>query len=455
MNENLEADKELLVELVNSFIEKMGVPGIAVGILFNGQTITAGCGVTSVENPLPVTDETLFQIGSLTKTYTATAIMRLVETGKIDLDATVRTYIPDFTVADETASSAITVRHLLTHTGGFEGDIFDDTGSGDDALARYVANLSGLEPLAPFGKIISYCNAGFSVLGHIIEKVTGKSYQAAVTELVLDPLGLSGSYFEPGDVMTHRFATGHFPTPEGTMVARPWPLSRSAYPAGGITCHVNDLLRYARFHMGDGSVNDDERLLSPESMTLMQSPQASVWGNHHVGLSWWIEDMDGVRKIDHGGGTLGQVSSFEMVPEKDFALIVLTNDGRGELVIKEMRRWAYNRYLELEIPEPKPVPSTEEMLAEYAGFYGRTFADIEMGMLAGRLVLQLKYKQGFPTQDSPPSPPPPPMSMGLCEKDRLIVLDGPMGGVTVDVIRKEDGTIGWIRAGLRLYVREP
>jgi CubicO group peptidase (beta-lactamase class C family) len=454
MSASLEASRNCLVELVDKAVKEKGVPGVAVGILHKGETIAVGSGVTNIEHPLPITDDTLFQIGSITKTFTGTAIMRLVEMGKLDLQATVRTYVPDFRVSDKTASSEATVRHLLTHTCGWEGDVFDDTGSGDDALAKYVANMNELTQLAPLGTVFSYCNSGFSLAGHVIEVVTGKRYQAALKELVLDPLGLEGSYLEPSDVMTRRFVVGHYVAEEGAKVARPWSLPRSSYPCGGITCHVQDLLRYARFHLGDGRVNNETRLLSSKSMELMRSPQTTIWGDEKVGIAWMIDEIDGVRVVSHGGGTTGQVSLLQLVPERDFAVAILTNSNRGGVVTREVSRWALKQYLELEIPDPKPIESSEEELAAYKGRYGRPFADIDLGLLAGNLVGQLRIKGGFPTKDTPPGPPPPPMSLGLFEKDRLLVLDGPFKGARGEAIRKPDGSIGWLRFMLRINVRE-
>ena len=164
MSADGEENWKRLSELVAGVMDRKGIPGVAVGILHGGETATAGFGVTSVDHPLPVTDETLFQIGSITKTFTATAIMRLVESGELDMDATVRTYLPDFKMSDETAASQVTVRHLLTHVSGWAGDYFDDTGSGDDALAKYVANMADLEQLAPLGAVWSYNNLASPLL---------------------------------------------------------------------------------------------------------------------------------------------------------------------------------------------------------------------------------------------------------------------------------------------------
>lgn len=454
MSASHEANWKDLGEFVSKLIEEKGVPGVAVGILHQGETAVAGFGVTNVDHPLPVTDKTLFQIGSITKTFTGTAVMRLVEKGKLDLNATVRTYLPDFKVADERAASQATIRHLLTHMGGWVGDFFDDTGAGDDALAKYVANMADLEQLAPLGTVWSYNNAGFYLAGYIIEAVTGKSYQEALKELVLEPLGLESSYFDAGDVMTHRFAVGHNVSETGAQVARPWPLPRAAYPAGGITCHAPDLLRYSQFHLGDGSIDDETRLLSTESMTQMQSPQVSIWGNMKWGLTWGINEINGTCQISHGGGTAGQISLLILIPEHKFAIVILTNANRGGAVTRDVSRWALKKYLGLESPDPSPLEVSEEELAPYVGRYSRPFMSIELGLLGGKLVAQMTYERGFPAKDSPPPPAPPPASLVLCEKDLLLVVDGPLKDAKVEVVRQPDGTIGWLRVGGRIHVRQ-
>src|SRR5262249_44546777 len=145
-------------------------------------------------------------------------------------------------------------------------------------------------------------------------------------ELVLDPLGMNISFFFPGEVMTRRFAVGHIERDGAPTVARPWPLARCANAAGGLASTATDQLRYARFHLGDGTAHDGARLLSPDSMRLMQSPQGPG-GNDvdAVGITWMLRNYAGVRIVRHGGGTLGQLSAFQLVPERDFALTILTN----------------------------------------------------------------------------------------------------------------------------------
>ncbi|RLE30144.1 MAG: penicillin-binding protein, partial [Acidobacteria bacterium] len=435
---------ENLSRFVEENLAKWGIPGLAIGVVHKGEMAAAGFGITNIDHPLPVTDETLFQIGSVTKTYVGTAIMRLVEMGKLDLDATVQTYLPDFKVSDETASTEVTLRHLLTHTCGWVGDFFHGTGDGDDALASYVADMASLEQLASLGETFSYNNAAFSLLGRVIEVITGTTFEEALDELVLKPLGLENSYLKPTDVMTHRFVVGHEDEGDGHQVARPWELERSSRPMGAIVCHIKDLLRYARFHLGDGSTDDGIRILSRDSLTQMHSPQTTLWGDEHWGLSWEVQDAGGERQVSHGGATNGQIASLVLFPEHDFALAVVTNSQQGMKTVRDVTQQALKHYLGLVLPEPEAKDVSEEELAAYAGFYSRPYCNLELGLLAKKLVGVLTYRQGFPNEDSPPHPSSPPMTLAVCGPDRLMVTDGMYKGVTADLVRRDDGAIAWL-----------
>src|SRR5512138_126583 len=145
--------------------QELKVPGVAVGVWQAGQEETAGFGVTSLANPLPVTPETLFQIGSITKTMLATAAMRLVEQGRLELDRPVRAVLPELRLADEATAAGLTLRHLLTHTGGWAGDYFNDFGWGSDSLAKMVDSLVRLPQQTPAGTLWSYNNSGFDIAG--------------------------------------------------------------------------------------------------------------------------------------------------------------------------------------------------------------------------------------------------------------------------------------------------
>jgi hypothetical protein len=142
-----------------------------------------------------------------------------------------------------------------------------------------------------------------------------------------------------------------------------------------------------------------------------------------------------------------------LAPKRGFALAVLTNADAGGSVTKRVTKRALQAYLGLERPEPEPLRASEEELAAFVGRYSRPMADLELGMLAGRLIGQVTVKAGFPTEDAPIPPLPLPAPLDLCGKDRLLVTDGPMKGTTVDVLRQADGSIGWVRSGGRLHRR--
>jgi len=284
-----------LEKMVDELASELHVPGVAVGIVHNGEEQEAYSGVTSLENPLPVDASTLFQFGSTGKTYTATAVMRLAEQGRVDLDAPVRTYVPELRLQDDDVAQRVTVLQLLNHTAGWEGDLTVDMGDGDDALARYVERMADLNQVTPLGATFSYNNASLSLAGRVIEKIMGTTYEAAMAELILEPLGMTSTYFFPNDVMTRRFAVGHTKHEDGSItVARPWALPRANWPAGGMSAPARDQLTWARFHLGDGCASDGTRLLSKDAVLRMQRPTATMAGSalgDAVGIAWLLGEI--------------------------------------------------------------------------------------------------------------------------------------------------------------------
>src|SRR5581483_4674458 len=181
----------MLDEKIEAAMARYHIPGVAVGVLHNGQEYVRGYGVTNVDYPVPVDGDTVFRIGSTTKTFTGTTVMRLVEAGKLALDAPVRRYLPGFRTADPSVAARVTVRELLNHTAGWLGDYLQDFGPGDDAAARYVAGIAKLPQLTPLGTTFAYNNAALKMAGRLIEMVTSTTYEAAVRTLLIDPLGLA------------------------------------------------------------------------------------------------------------------------------------------------------------------------------------------------------------------------------------------------------------------------
>jgi CubicO group peptidase (beta-lactamase class C family) len=454
-------DEQELRTAVAEAAEDLGVPGVAVGIYYQGAEYYAQHGVTSTENPLPVDEATLFQFGSTGKTFTATALMRLVEAGKVELDAPVRRYVPELALKDESVAEKVTVLQLLNHTAGWSGDLFDNTGTGDDALARLIERMANLEQVTPLGAVVSYNNASLSLAGRLIEKVTGQTYEQAMKELVLEPLGLDRTYFFPTDIMTRRFVVGHNKGNDGQLtVARPWALPRGANPAGGITANAGDLIKWARFHLGDGRASDGTRLLSERSLKSMQQATAQSPGNaigDAVGITWWLRDVDGVRMVSHGGNTIGQDSGFDMVPERDFALVTLTNASpNGGEFNERIRRWALEAFLGITERNPEPVRLSEAELVPYTGMFETHANTAEITAQDGLLVVRIETKPEILAElTEGEEGPQPPLQIGLLGPgdDRYVFADGPLKGKTGYFVRADTGAVSGVHLGGRLATR--
>lgn len=452
-----------LQEFVTAKAAELEVPGAAVGVLVDGREETAFTGVTSVENPLEVDAATLFQFGSTGKTYTATAVMRLVERGEVDLDATVRTYVPELRLKDEACAEQVTVLQLLNHTAGWQGDSLKDTGDGDDCLERFVASMADLEQVTPLGATVSYNNASLSLAGHLVARVTGSTYEQAVRDLLLEPLGMGATFFFPKEVISRRFAVGHTRHDDGRVtVDRPWALPRSGAPAGGMSATVGDQLAWARFHLGDGTAADGTRLLSQESLRRMQEPTVEMPGSalgDAVGISWLLEDVGGVRTVGHGGTTNGQHSSFTMVPSRGFAVTCLTNGAPGGPQLNDaVGKWALEHYLGVKAVPPVPEQRPADALAEFTGDYETIAVELSLVAVDGQLDAKVTYKPEALAQlreageDAPDESPV--YRLGLLPGgDRYVVVGGAADGMRGYFSRDAQGRVDGVHLGGRLAER--
>lgn len=444
-------------EKIIAKMEELHVPGVAVGVLYEGVEYTAGLGITNLDHPLPVTSTTLFEIGSTTKTFTGLASMRLVEQGKLDLDTPLVTYLPELSFGDPQVTKKATLRHLLTHTGGWLGDHFQDFGFGDDALAKYTATLKDIPQISPLGEVFSYCNSGFMLAGRVIEAVTGKVYEQAIRELVLDPMGLKNSFFFMHEVMHRLFATGHrnADVTAKLSVADFWPVPRFAAPAGGIISDTHDQLKYARFLMGDGTTDDGTRLLKKETMDLMRSPQAKAGGGlgEAMGLSLMLRDINGVRVAFHGGSINGQQSDFQTVPSKKFAFTLLTNSDNGVFLNLHLAPIILETFLGLKAPDPTYLKVSPEKLAEYAGVYKKVGGSTSTITTddEGQIIVTTT---GPVDPEAKEKPAPEIYITRFYDEDRLIIMNPPAAGMRCDFVRDHDNKIAWFRESGRIATRE-
>ncbi|MDE2853472.1 MAG: serine hydrolase [Chloroflexota bacterium] len=442
-----QAKFQAIAEQVEGWRVELDVPGATFGLYVGGETSSGGVGVTHARNPLPVTDETIFQIGSITKTVTATAMMRLLEQGKLDLRAPVRNYLPAFRVSDEDASGGVTPWHLLTHRAGWAGDVFSDTGMNDDAAEKYVAGMDEFEQLAPLGTHFSYNNSGFCVAGRIIEVLTGGSYESAIRALVFEPLGMAKSFFFPHQIMLHRFAVGHQAADGAAEVLSPWAIPRGMNAAGGICCDIQDLLRYGAFHLGDGAP-----LLQRASLAELHKPQArSLPYLGFCGLAWMVSG-DGVeRRLWHTGGTNGQNALLTLVPQFKLALAIMTNGDRGPALHDRFNRAVLREFCGIELPKPQVIKSSPEELAQYVGVYTGIMREVELRLENDALAAIIRMTRPWPADHAAPDQPP--AAAARCGDDQLLILDGVHKDTRADFIRGDRGEIRYMRFGSRLHGR--
>lgn len=446
------------------------VPGAAVGVLWGDQEEHATFGLESLSSLRPVTEQSLFQIGSLTKTYTSTVIWHLIDQGALSLDAPVRTWIPDLELQDAETAQRLTIGNLLDHSAGFYGDDLVDVGGNDDVLARYVAErLPHLPQEFPLGAYFSYNNVGFTLLGRLIEVTTGVTYHAAMGNLLFGPLGLDETMLDRSAVLQHPYTDGHVTMPVNgevvTTIQLPLWVVPSADPAGGIWTTTRDVIRYGRFHMARDTVTGPANVVSPESLAQMQEPAMPIPGTSlWMGRDWFVQDIGGIRTITHSGDTLGQHTDFFAIPEYGFAIVVMTNSQPGSAVTFAALNAALSQVPELQplvgklglipalsMPEDAvPVEATAEELSPYAGHYENPASSIT--------VVAKDNALGFSAVNTPipnswqpvlPAPAAQPGDLQLFGPD----LAGIPGGPKVPFVRDADGDVAWVSSGLRLIPR--
>jgi CubicO group peptidase (beta-lactamase class C family) len=441
---------EQIATLVTQKMAEYGIPGVAFGVLKDGRMTARGFGVTNRDNPQPLTPDTVFPIASISKTVTATAIMRLVEQGTLDLDAPVRRYLPEFAVKDPDATRNVAIWHLLTHTPGWEGQLTAED-RGNESLQHFARSQGELPQLAAPGAIWSYNNAGFTIAGRVIEAASGQRIHEALRALVIQPLGLTRTFTRTEEAVTVRFAAAHRGQGDSLAVVRP--ISRSpTVTAGGVWMSVSDMLTYAQFHLGDGAGADGKPVLTRASLEKMRAPRVPKIGTDDaMGLGWHLRRIGGVMTAAHGG-TLGHISLLELVPERRMALAIQTNHSNGWRLIQDVERAALtllegltldpaqaigHRGLNETMPDA-PLLAAQPDPAPYIGVYRRpplTTTNV------------IRVEDGRLTLDG--------NAIGFYAPDRAVVTSGNSRGNPIEFLRTADGAVGWVRVVGRIARKDP
>ncbi|GGU40000.1 serine hydrolase [Nocardioides albus] len=308
------------------------MPAAAVGVLQDGHVVDHASGVLNLDTGVEATTDSLFQVGSITKLWTTDLVMQLIDEGRVSLDDEISRHLPTFRIADEEATRTITVRHLLSHTAGFEGDVFTDHGPGDDAVERFVAAMGDLPQTFAPGERFSYSNTGFAVLGRLVEVLRGTTWDRALQDRLAAPMGLTHVATTAYDAIRFRTAMGHIdPGPDHVLRPGPaWGMARASGPVGAmLSMRVRDLLGFAAMHLDGGTAADGTRVVSSTSCAEVLTRQVdhpASMRSEARGLGWSLDDTSqGI--VGHDGQTIGQSAFFRMVPEHDLAVALLTNGG--------------------------------------------------------------------------------------------------------------------------------
>jgi len=435
-----------VADVIEAQMEEWSPPGIAVGIFHEGETDTEAHGIASIETQHPLTPNTLLQIGSISKVFTTTLLMTVVEEGKIDLDIPIITYVPDLPLADAHARATITPRHLVTHMAGFYGDRFDDHGPGDDAIAKAVAAFGDLRQQTAPGELWTYCNAGFDLVGRAIELVLDQGFEEVMRERVFEPLGLERTTYFAAEAIRHAVSVGHAQEPgEEIRISNPWPIPRRSNPAGGISSTVGELLRFARCHMNDGEF-DGKRVISVASAREMRRQQTIAEPGQTWGLGWARRELGGVTILEHTGATNGFTARLTTVPERNFAIAVLTNADRGSMSHTKIAEAALDRLLGLPPVKPSTVSLDPSLLAKYAGRYKHDLAELTLSVDNGGLHVDRVSTNPFSEETRPLEP----FRLVPTDAQTFVVESGILDGMTADFILNADDSVRFLRFGGRL-----
>ena len=325
---------------VRSTMKEWNIPGVAIGIVRNDSVIYAkGFGVRELGKPEPVDERTIFAIGSNSKAFTAAGLEMLVDDGKMNLDAPVATYIPDFRLSDPLASQAVTVRDLLTHrTGLTRNEImwYGSTASRDELVRRlrYLPSESG------FRSKFRYNNVTYMTAGQVLAHATGGTWDDFMKARIFAPLGMTSTGTSISELSAKsNIVTPHFETPQGIRAIQ-WYNGDNVGPAGSINSTVVDMAQWLRMQLAGGTYNG-KRILSQRGVDEMRSAQIAIplsggtkvlFPTAHFlsfGLGFATSDYAGKLLVEHTGEIDGMASAVAMVPEARLGVVVLTNLGSG------------------------------------------------------------------------------------------------------------------------------
>lgn len=372
------------------------VPALSMAILFNGQYYSAATGVLNVGTGVTATTDSIFQIASISKVFTTSLIMQLVDEGRLELELPVKHYLREFTLADPLLSEKITVAQLLNHTNGIPGDfIGNHSYTEQNSPVRYVDRCSALNLIHVPGERYSYSNAGYNIAGRLIEVILGITWFDAIEERIFRPLGMKHAVVHPSQTIKYRAAMGHI---RDTNNDNEWTLSPDCCfpicwaPGGSVlTLSAPDLITFAEAHLDHGKTKTGATWLSDTAIELMQEPSIelppySPWSLTHCGLGWHLIHGDHSPVVGHYGVGPGQSSVLQLVPEQRFAIAALHNSSNAE-ILPALLAELLSELADITLPEIQVKPDyvggldLESLVGRYETILSAYDVSLEQGKL--------------------------------------------------------------------------
>ena len=387
-------DTTRLQARVSELLAEYRIPSAAIGVLHDGEISDFAIGVKNLETEEPATTNTIYQCGSMTKTWTALAFMQLIDEGKVSLDEPVRTYLPGFKVADPEVSASVTPRHLLNHTNGIEED-YGYPGEDDNVYERMVDNIASAPQVHPLGYTHGYSAAlGYAILARIMEVIDGKRWDDSMKDRLFDPLRLTSTSSWREQVDPDRAATGHVirSFEEGPFVSPLGYLPRSFGPGGNINSTAREVLTMAHVFLNGGKAPNATQIISPEAMREMMESRVPVPEPYLLGSEWalglTVYHWHGQTVYAHDGSTIGQQARLRILPHAHLAITMLANGGPRDSFYRKVFNAILTELGAVTIPDlPKPDPTLALDLSRYEGVYERPGARYEIEVEGGKLFL--------------------------------------------------------------------
>jgi serine beta-lactamase-like protein LACTB len=391
-----------LAKLIEHEVRDKKLPALSIALVDDQQVVwAAGFGLQNPASRTPATAETVYRVGSVSKLFTDVAIMQLVEEGKLDLDVPVEKYVPSFKPAYKPGQKPITLRMLMAHRSGLireppVGNYFDPT---EPTLEKTVASLNGLPLVYDPGERTKYSNAAIGLVGYVLEQTQDEKFEKYVQRRVLDALAMQSSSFQPTEKIKKNLADAVMWTYHGREFAAPT-FELGMAPAGCMYSTVMDLARFQSCLFAGGKFGG-KQLLQPESIAEMLRPQFSPPGaTRGFGLGFLIGELEGKKRIGHGGAIYGFATEFAALPSEKLGVVVVASRDVSNAVVTRIANDALR--LMLAVKAGKPLPALEptqpllvDEVRQLAGRYRAGDSFVDLTDRFGRLYLQTDRGGGW------------------------------------------------------------